>query len=108
MSRPEEPTVEVAYALPDRQTVIRVKLAERMTALEAVVASGLLRSHEELRDRPLNLGIYGRPVPPEEPLREGDRVEVYRQLRADPREARRRLASQGRTMGPTGGTPGRG
>jgi putative ubiquitin-RnfH superfamily antitoxin RatB of RatAB toxin-antitoxin module len=67
MSRPEEPTVEVAYALPDRQTVIRVKLAERMTALE-----------------------------------------VYRQLRADPREARRRLASQGRTMGPTGGTPGRG
>jgi uncharacterized protein len=108
MSDPEEPTVEVAYALPDRQVVVRVNLAERMTALEAVMASGLLRSHEELRDRPLNLGIYGRPVPPEETLRAGDRVEVYRPLRADPREARRRLASQGRTMGPTGGTPGRG
>ena len=42
MSVPEEPAVEVAYALPDRQTVVRVKLFDGMTALAAVEASGLL------------------------------------------------------------------
>lgn len=91
--------VEVAYALPDRQSVARVELTDGLTALGAVEASGLLRSHEELRGRPLDLGIFGRPVPPTELLRDGDRVEIYRPLLADPREARRKLAAQGRTMG---------
>jgi uncharacterized protein len=100
MSAPDSPSVEVAYARPDRQTVVRVKLTRGLTALGAVEASGLLRSHEELRGRPLDLGIFGRPVPPAELLRDGDRVEIYRPLQADPREARRRLAAQGRTMGP--------
>lgn len=107
MSVPEEPTVEVACALPDRQTVVRVRLADGMTALGAVEASGLTRSHEELRERPLDLGIFGRPVPPSELLREGDRVEIYRPLTANPREARRRLAAEGRTMGRPGSSRGR-
>ena len=107
MSVPEAPTVEVACALPERQTVVRVSLAEGMTALEAVEASGLLRSLPELGDRPPDLGIFGRPVPPGEVLREGDRVEIYRPLRADPRETRRRLAAEGRTMGSPGGEPRR-
>jgi uncharacterized protein len=107
MSAPEAPTVEVAYARPERQAVVLVKLADGMTALGAVEASGLLRLHEELRDRPLDLGIFGRPVPASTPLRAGDRVEIYRRLTADPREARRRLAAEGRTMGRPGGDPGR-
>jgi uncharacterized protein len=107
MSAPEAPTVEVAYALPDRQTVVRVKLVEGMTALDAVEASGLLRSYGELSGRPLELGIYGRPVPSGEALRDGDRVEIYRPLQADPRETRRRLAAEGRTMGPPGSDPRR-
>lgn len=100
MSVPEEPSVEVACALPRQQAVVRLKLTEGMTALAAVEASGLLRSHEELRSRPLDLGIFGRPVPPSELLQAGDRVEIYRPLTADPREVRRRLAAEGRTMGP--------
>jgi uncharacterized protein len=102
MSAPEAPAVEVAYALPDRQTVVRVELSDAMTALEAVEASGLLQRHAELGGRRLELGIFGRSVPPDEPLKDGDRVEIYRPLRADPREARRRLAAEGRTMGPAG------
>jgi uncharacterized protein len=106
MSAPEAPTIEVVYALPERQTVVRVPLAEGMTALDAVEVAGLLRAHAELCDRPLDIGVFGRPVPPTERLRAGDRVEIYRPLKADPREMRRRLAAEGRSMGPTAGAGG--
>ncbi len=102
MSRPEAPVVEVAYALPDRQFLVRVELAEGMTALGAVEASGLRELHRELAGRSLDLGIFGQPVPSDRRLKNGDRVEIYRALTTDPREARRRLAAQGRTMGPAG------
>ncbi len=102
MSSPEAPAVEVAYALLDRQAVVRVELAAGMTALGAVEASGLRELHPELCGRSLDLGIFGQPVPPDRPLKVGDRVEIYRALKTDPREARRKLAAQGRTMGPAG------
>jgi len=102
MSGPELPAVEVAYARPERQDVVRVALAEGMTALGAVEASGLRERHRELADRALDLGIFGQTVSPERLLKDGDRVEIYRALKADPRETRRRLAAQGRTMGPAG------
>jgi uncharacterized protein len=100
MSGPEAPAVEVAYARPDRQFVVRVPLSEGMTAQRAVEASGLRERHQELAGRSLDLGIFGQPVPADRLLKDGDRVEIYRALKADPREARRRLASRGRTMGP--------
>jgi putative ubiquitin-RnfH superfamily antitoxin RatB of RatAB toxin-antitoxin module len=99
MPGPEPPAVEVAYALPDRQFLVRVGLAEGMTALAAVEASGLHELRKELAGRSLDLGIFGQPVPSDRLLKNGDRVEIYRALKADPREARRRLAAQGRTMG---------
>ena len=102
MSGAEAPYVEVAYALPDRQFLVRVELDEGMTALGAVEASGLRELHSELAGRSLDLGIYGQPVPSDHRLKNGDRVEIYRALTRDPREARRRLAAQGRTMGPAG------
>ncbi len=108
MSGPEEaPVVEVAYAMPDRQDVVRVLFAKGMTALGAVEASGLRELHPELCGRLLDLGIFGQQVLPDRPLKGGDRVEIYRALKRDPREARRRLAAQGRTMGPTGPARGR-
>lgn len=107
MSDPEAPAVEVVYALPGRQTVERVRLAPGMTAVDAVDASGILAAHPDLRDRSLDLGIFGRPVPPTELLHDGDRVEIYRPLVADPREARRRLVAEGRTSSGTRGGRGR-
>ncbi|MFO1392787.1 MAG: RnfH family protein [Steroidobacteraceae bacterium] len=101
MSGPEAPTVEVVYARPERQAVARVRLAPGMTAGDAVDASGILAAHPELRDRSLDLGIFGRPVPRTEILHDGDRVEIYRPLVADPREARRRLVAEGRTSSGT-------
>jgi putative ubiquitin-RnfH superfamily antitoxin RatB of RatAB toxin-antitoxin module len=61
-----------------------------MTAFEAVTASGLLEEFPDLAGRDLPLGIYGRRVESAQVLRDGDRVEIYRPLRVDPREARRR------------------
>jgi hypothetical protein len=107
MSLPEDPAgrnwpgavLEVVYALPGVQRVVELQFAEGMTAIQAIEAAGLLQEFPELASRTLTLGIFGRVVPSTQLLRPGDRVEIYRPLRADPREARRRLAAAGRTMG---------
>ncbi len=79
MSSPE-PKVEVVYALPERQRVVQLALHAGMTADEAVTASGLAGEFPELGTRPLLLGIFGRRVDGTQPLRDGDRVEIYREL----------------------------
>lgn len=91
-SGPEAPSLEVVYARRDRQRVVTVPLEDGMTALMAVQASGLLEDCPEIATLPLALGIYGRRVEGSQPLRPGDRVEIYRPLEVDPREARRRAA----------------
>lgn len=99
MAQPEPRVVQVAHALPDRQRIVTVALLDGMTAREAVVESGLLEEFPQLAARPLALGIFGQVVDGSRLLEPGDRVEIYRPLKADPRETRRRLAAQGRTMG---------
>jgi putative ubiquitin-RnfH superfamily antitoxin RatB of RatAB toxin-antitoxin module len=98
MSEPE-PSVEVAYALPDRQRVVRVALREGMTALEAVRAAALEQEFPELARSAPVLGIFGRRVEATQLLRDGDRVEIYRPLKFDPREARRQAARDARPSG---------
>ena len=107
MAAPDARRVEVAYARPDRQRVVPVTLTEGMTARDAVLASGLLQEFPELEGRSLVLGVYGQVVEGSRLLVPGDRVEIYRPLATDPREARRRLAAQGRTMGRSGPARGR-
>jgi len=88
--------VEVAYARPERQWVVSVSWREGMTAIEAVDASGLLRELTELPRDTLLLGVFGSRVEPDQPVRAGDRVEIYRPLRFDPRAARRRTTQAAR------------
>lgn len=107
MAQPEAPRVEVAYALPDRQRVVPVTVRDGMTAMEAVTESGLLLEFPELAGQRLALGVFGQLVDGSRLLEPGDRVEIYRPLKADPRETRRRLAAQGRTMGRGGSGTGR-
>ena len=96
MDRDPEPSfVEVVYASPDRQRVVCVPLTEGLTALEAVCASGILAEARELDAGELVLGIWGRRVDVSQRLRADDRVEIYRSLRCDPREARRQAAGAG-------------
>lgn len=86
--------VEVVLALPERQSVQRVVLPEGSTAWDAVAASGL--SEEFRRSGTRRLGIHGKIVPAETILRDGDRVEIYRPLQADPKESRRARAAKKR------------
>lgn len=93
--------VEVAYS-PLGRVVDRVELtlAEGSTALQALQASGLLQRHPDIDLSVQRVGVWGRLCRPDEPLREGDRVELYRPLTVDPKEARRlRYRRQGGRQG---------
>jgi putative ubiquitin-RnfH superfamily antitoxin RatB of RatAB toxin-antitoxin module len=98
MCKPE-PAVEVVYALPDHQRVVRVPLREGLTAREAVREADLVAEFPELAAGDPVLGIYGRRVEGTQVLCDGDRVEIYRPLRFDPREARRKAARGARPAG---------
>jgi putative ubiquitin-RnfH superfamily antitoxin RatB of RatAB toxin-antitoxin module len=82
--------VQVVYALPGGQPLRRVSLREGSTVEDALRASGLLAEYPEIGA--LRVGIFGRPAPRDTLLHDRDRVEIYRPLKADPKEARRARA----------------
>ena len=96
---PDRILVEVVHARPERQLVVAVELPVGASAGDAVRASGIAAQFPGLDVEHAPLGIYGRRIERDHPLAPGDRVEIYRPLAADPKEVRRRLAAEGRTMG---------
>ena len=96
MSAAEDPAVppiaiQVVYAAEHEQIVVHLELASGATLGEAIAASGLRERHG-LGELEGLTGIHGRLRPQSEPLRDGDRVEIYRPLRADPKDTRRKRA----------------
>lgn len=90
--------VSVAYCPgPDRQTVIGLELDEGATVAQAIEASQLLIVHPEIGPDKLAIGVFGERVTPATVLRDGDRVEIYRPLKADPKTARRRRTTGRKT-----------
>jgi uncharacterized protein len=83
--------VEVVYALSERQVSRRISLPEGSTVGDAIEASGLGREFPEID--PALVGIFGKRVRVDARLRDGERVELYRPLQADPKEVRRRRAA---------------
>jgi hypothetical protein len=98
-----EMLVEVAYALPQQQVIIPVKVSEGTTAEQAVQASGILKKFPEIDLAQNKLGIFGKLAKNDTVLRERDRVEIYRPLIADPKEVRRQRAAEGKVMKKGGG-----
>ncbi len=84
--------VQVCYALPDSAFVVDVFLPPGATLLQAVQASGLQQQYPEVDLERQKLGVFGKVKPVDALLRDGDRVELYRPLQADPKETRRRRA----------------
>lgn len=91
-------SIVVACAEAGRQTVLALEVPAGCTAGEAIERSGILARHPAIDAASCGIGIFGREVTRERVLAAGDRVEVLRPLAEDPRERRRRLARQGRSM----------
>jgi putative ubiquitin-RnfH superfamily antitoxin RatB of RatAB toxin-antitoxin module len=88
--------VEVAYAEPARQLIIPVNIDLGTTVGGAIVQSGIMEEFPELDVENSKVGIFGKASTMEARLKEGDRVEIYRALIADPKEVRRQRAAQGK------------
>lgn len=91
--------VEVAYATPEKQVVIPVNLQDKTQLIEAILISGVLEQFPELKrihDEnvfQLKVGIFSKPCDLEQQVSDGDRIEIYRSLKNDPKEMRRSRAS---------------
>lgn len=87
-------TVEVAYARPDEQVIVTVNLPKNATVEQAILSSGLLTRFPEINQTTLTAGVFGSITTLDQALVDGDRVEIYRPLRRDPKDARRIRASK--------------
>ncbi|HCX33426.1 MAG TPA: RnfH family protein [Rhodocyclaceae bacterium] len=92
----ESISVEVVYALPEKQEIVRLSVMAGSTAGQAIVASGLLDRYPEIDLDRNRIGIYGKLAAADAVLADHDRVEIYRPLIADPKQARRKRAEQGK------------
>jgi hypothetical protein len=91
--------VEVVYALAERQALVVITVPSGATVGEAVERSGIAKQFPEQDLSACTLGIWGRLAASDQLLQDGDRIEIYRPLNIDPREARRQLATEGKSMG---------
>lgn len=87
--------VEIAYALPDKQRIEKLSVAEGTTALEAAEQANMGRFFDDLPDlTTARLGVFGKAVPATHELSDGERVEIYRELLVDPKAVRRARAEK--------------
>lgn len=95
--------VEVAYALPDQQVLIPLGVEEGTTLEQAIIRSGVLEQFPAIDLAQSAVGVWGKAAKLDTPLRDGDRVEIYRPLIADPKEVRKQRAAEGKKMKKGGG-----
>ena len=100
----ESINVEVAYALPEKQIIRAVNVDEGTTVGAAIVQSGIMMDFPELELEDVKVGIFGKVTLMTTVLAEGERVEIYRPLIADPKEVRRQRAAEGKKMKKGGGS----
>lgn len=90
--------VEVAYGRQDVQTLVALNAPARLTVAEAIERAGVLKQFPEIDLRVNRVGIYGKLARLDQSLADGDRVEIYRPLIADPAEQRKKRAAAGKVM----------
>jgi len=91
---PNEIMVEVAYALPEKQLIIPIKIEFNSTVEQAIVKSKIQEKFEEIDLSNNDVGIFGKLTSLDAKLRDKDRIEIYRPLIADPKEIRRKKAQE--------------
>jgi putative ubiquitin-RnfH superfamily antitoxin RatB of RatAB toxin-antitoxin module len=90
--------VEVAFALPDRQKIITLRVQVGTTVAQAIEQSRIAEHFPEINLAHHKVGIFGKLTKTDTVLRDFDRVEIYRMLVADPKEGRRKRAEGGRAV----------
>lgn len=88
--------VEVAYALPEKQKIVALEIEEGCTVRDAVRRSNINVFFPDVDLETVKVGIFGKSVrnPEEQVLKEGERVELYRELIVDPKQARANRAAK--------------
>ncbi len=87
--------IEVAYATPDRQVLLSLSVPQGTTVAEGIELSAIRDKFSGINMDLTSVGIFSQKVSLDKILQEGDRIEIYRPLRADPRETRRQRALKG-------------
>ena len=95
--------VEVAYAIPQKQIIMECDVDAGSSARTVVLGSGIDSHFPEIELAGCDLGVFGKAVTDDYELMEGDRIEIYRPLIADPKEVRRERAARGLKMKKGGG-----
>jgi putative ubiquitin-RnfH superfamily antitoxin RatB of RatAB toxin-antitoxin module len=95
--------IELVYALPHEQTLLKFEVPVGTTIAQGVKLSGILNKHSEIDPVKSKFGIFGKLSKADTVLREMDRIEIYRPLIADPKEVRRKRAEEGKVMKKGGG-----
>tara|TARA_R110002049_G_scaffold22388_10_gene80214 strand:+ start:956 stop:1243 length:288 start_codon:yes stop_codon:yes gene_type:complete len=91
----EKLAVEVVFALEERQALLELKVEPGVSVAQVIGMSGIAAQFPAFDFDSLEVGIWGRIVSREDSVRHGDRIEIYRPLQMDPRDARRLRASAG-------------
>ena len=99
----EKINVELVYALPDEQTLLKFEVPQATKIVDAIKLSGILNKYPEIDLEKSKVGIFGKLSKMDTVLREKDRIEIYRPLIADPKEVRRKRAEEGKVMKKGGG-----
>lgn len=91
--------IEVAYATPDKQQIIPLRVREGMTVEECIAQSNIVRYFPEINLDEQKVGIWSKAVKLDHVPRDGDRIEIYRPLIADPKAIRRKRAERAKDDG---------
>ncbi len=86
--------VEVAFATPEKQVILEIEVEEGCRVEQAIVASGIESHFPGVDMNDAAVGIFSRKASRDDVLQDGDRVEIYRPLLADPKEVRREMAER--------------
>jgi uncharacterized protein len=92
-------TIEIAYAKPSEQVLLSIQVHPEMNVKQAITQSNLLERFPEIDLEKINkVGIFGKVVTLNQALRNGDRIEIYRPLIADPKEVRKQRAANDKKL----------
>ena len=99
-------SLEVVYGTPEKQALLEVVVEQGTTVKETIMASGIVKRFPDINLEVLKVGIWNRTCKLTDLPKKGDRIEIYRPLIADPKEARRRRAEKAKDEGRANKTTG--